>query len=379
MKRYSRGAEHGYFSDGITNDLITSLSKFSELFIIASHTAFAYKGRSIPEVGRELGVRYVVKGNVQRTGGRIRINVQLIEAASGRHLWAESYDRSARELFRVQEEIVQTIVGTLIARVDMSELRRVLHKEPNNLETYEVYLRGRAAWREWTPESNRLAQRHFRNTIELDPAFAPAHAYLSYTIVQAWLGGWESTPEILQQARAHASKAIALEPENFENHWSLAMAYLYGREFDAAMATFERAIGMNPNSAGLLIDMADALVFDGRAAEAIALVERAMRLNPICPDSYLWTLGIALYHSGEFEKSLAALKRIGNPPNLVRRHEAAVNVRLGQMEKARETAAAFLAQYPGYTVERERLWPYRDVNMLEAFIADLRSAGLPER
>ena len=376
----SRGADYAYFSDGITNDIITSLSKFSELFIIASHTAFTYKGKSIrlPEIGRKLGVRYVVKGSVQRTRERIRISVQLIEAANGRHLWAERYDRLAREVFQVQEEIIQTIVGTLIARLDMSEQRRVLNKEPNNLETYEVYLRGRAAWREWNAESNRRAQQHFRETIKLDRAFAPAYAYLSYTIIQAWLSGWESSPEILQTARDLASKAIVLEPENFENHWSLAMAYLYSREFDTAMATFERAISMNPNSAGLLIDMADALVFDGRAKEAIASVERAMRLNPICPNSHLWTLGIALYHSGEFEKSLAALKRIGNAPNLVRRHEAAVHVQLGEVEKARKIAADFLAQYPDYTVERERLWPYRDTNMLEAFIADLRSAGLPD-
>jgi adenylate cyclase len=376
-----RDPDYDYFSDGITNEITTSLSKFSELFVIASQTAFAYRAKpiKIPQIGRELGVRYVVGGSVQRTDQRIRINVQLIEAASGRHLWAERYDRSAQEIFHVQEEIAQTIVGTLITRLDMSEHRRVMHKQPNDLETYDVYLRGRAAWREWNRESNRRAQEYFRRTIDLDPGFAPAYAFLSYAVIQARLSGWDSSPEKLQYARDLAVKAITIEPDNFENHWSLAMAYLYGREFDLALATFERAASMNSNSAGLLIDMADALVFDGRAKEAIACVERAIKLNPIFPDSYSWTLGIALYHSGEFEKALSALNRIVTPPSLVRRHHAATLVRLGQIEAARRMAAEFLVQEPGYTLEREKLWPYRDASVLEAFMDDLRAAGLPEK
>jgi adenylate cyclase len=377
----NRGTDYGYFSDGITNDIITSLSKFSELFVIASHTAFTYKGKSIniPELGRELGVRYVVEGSVQRTRQRIRINAQLIETTTARHLWAERYDRPAREVFQLQDEIVETIVGTLITRLDMSEQRRILHKGPSDLETYDVYLHGRAAWREWSRESNQLAQQHFKKTIELDPAFAPAYAYLSYTVVQAWLSGWDASPTRLRQARDLARKAVALEPENFENHWCLAMAYLYGLEFDTAMATFERAVSMNPNSAGLLIDMADALVFDGRPEEALVSIKRAMRLNPVCPDAYLWTLGIALYHSGQFKESLAALQRITNAPGLVRRHKAANLVRLGELEKAREIASELLVDDPDYTLERERVWPYRHPNMLEGLIEDLRRAGLPEK
>jgi adenylate cyclase len=374
-----RSTKTDYFSDGITSDIITGLSKFSELLVIASHTAFSLRGKplSVPELGQQLGVRYLVEGTVQRTKEKIRISVQLVETASCRQLWAERYERPAPEIFKLQDEIVETIVGTLIARLDRSENRRILHKEPNDLETYDLYLKGRAAWREWTRQSNLLAQQHFRSTIELDPNFAPAYGHLSYTIVQAWLSGWDSSSEQLQHARELARKAVALEPENFENHWCLAFAQLFSREFDLAMATFDNALRMNPHSTGLLIDMADALVFVGRPEEAIAYLERAMRMNPISSDSLLWTLGIALYHAGQLQQSRAALEKIVNAPNLARRHLAAVYVRLGDIEKAKKIAEEFLLEDSEYTLEREKLWPYRNPAMLEAFVNDLHMAGLP--
>lgn len=374
-----RSTKTDYFSEGITNDIITGLSKFSELLVIASHTAFSLRGKphSVSELGQQFGVRYLVEGTVQRTRQKIRISVQLVETASCRQLWAERYERPAQEIFQLQDEIVETVVGTLIARLDRSENRRVLHKEPNDLETYDVYLQGRAAWRQWTRQSNLQAQQHFRSTIELDPNFAPAYGYLSYTIVQAWLSGWDPSAERLQHARELARKAVALEPENFENHWCLAFAQLYSREFDLAMATFENALRMNPHSTGLLIDMADALVFIGRPEESVAYIERAMRMNPISSDSLLWTLGIALYHAGQLQQSMAALEKMVNAPNLARRHLAAVYVRLGDIEKAKKTAREFLLEDSEYTLEREKLWPYRNPAMLEAFVKDLHMAGLP--
>ena len=347
--------------------------------VIASHTAFSLRGKplGVPELGQQLGVRYLVEGIVQRTKEKIRISVQLVETASCRQLWAERYERPAREIFQLQDEIVETIVGTLIARLDRSENRRILHKEPNDFETYDLYLKGRAAWREWTRESNLLAQQHFRSTIELDPNFAPAYGYLSYTLVQAWLSGWDSSSEQLRHARELARKAVALEPDNFENHWCLAFAQLYSRQFDLAMATFENALRMNPHSTGLLNDMADALVFIGKPEEAIAYIQRAMRMNPLSSDSLLWTLGIALYHAGRLDESMSALEKIVNPPNLARRHLAAVYVRLGAIEKAKKTAGEFLLEDSEYTLEREKLWPYRSPAMLEAFVQDLHMAGLP--
>jgi len=372
--------EDRYFADGITGDIIACLSRFSELFVIASHTSFTYRDRRIAaaELGRELNVRYALQGSIQRASDKIRVNVQLIETVNSRQLWAERYERPQQELFQLQDEIVETIVGTLVTRLNRSEHRRIQHTKPTDLQTYDWYLRGRAAWREWTAESNKIAQESFKKTIELDPAFAPAYAYLSYTFMQSWICGWDSSPESINQARNLGRKAVAIDPENFENHWCLAAACLYAGEYETAMLNFEKALRMNPHSPGLLVDMADALIFGGKPLDAIAHAERAMRMDPVTSDAHLWTLGIALYHAGDFERALTALQRMANPPNPAKRHLAAIYVRLGNLEKARETAAEFLREEPQYTLKRERIWPYQDRAMLEKFISDLRSAGLPE-
>ena len=375
----SGDANQGYFSDGLTNDVITDLSKFSELFVIASHTAFIYKAKSVDvqTIGRELGVGYVVEGSVRRSGERVRVNVQLTETASGRHLWAERYDRPTEDLFRVQDEIVQTIVGTLVTRVGISERMRALHKT-ENLKAYDFYLRGRAALQTWTSEANGQAQGFFARAMELDPFFALAYGGLSYTHIQAWLAGWERSPESLRRARELAQQAVVLGPSDADNQWSLGAAYIYSREFEKGMSAFERAIDLNPNNPDLLMDMADALVYVERPEDAVANVQRAMRLNPIHPDAYLWTFGIALYHCGRYEESVAALMRMSHPPNLARIQLAASYVRLDRIEEARRTAAEFLREDPTYTLERERVWPHKDAKVLEAFVADLRRAGLPD-
>jgi adenylate cyclase len=376
----SGDANQGYFSDGLTNDIITDLSKFSELFVIASHTAFSYKAKSVnvQTIGRELGVGYVVDGSVRRSGERVRVNVQLTESSSGRHLWAERYDRPAEDLFQVQDEIVQMIVGTLVARVSISERMRALHQKPENLRAYDFYLRGRAAFQAWAPDPNRQAQEFFSKAIELDPFFALAYGYLAYTYVQAWLGGWERSPATLRRARELAQQAVVLGPSDFDNQWSLGVAYIYSREFEKGMAAFERAVELCPNSPDLLADMADALVYVGRPEEAVANIQRAMRLNPIHPDSYLWSLGVALYHCGRYEEAVAALTRMNQMPNLVRRHIGANYVRLDRMEEARQMAAEFLRNDPDYRLEREAVWPYKNPKDLDDLIADLRRAGLPD-
>jgi adenylate cyclase len=369
-----------YLSDGITNDIIIDLSKFSGLFVIARHTVFTYKGKAIKieDVGRDLGVRYVVEGTVQRAGERVRIGVRLIDAGSGQHLWAERYDRPMHEFFRVQDEIIHAVVGTLVTRVNSSESQRVLGARPDDVETYDIYLRGRAAWHEWTRESNLLAREYFTKAIDLDPSFSLAYGYLAYTLTQAWIAGWVQSPEVLREAYEMAQKAVALGASESDNHWSLAAAYIYNREFDKGLAAFRRAIDLNPNNPDLLVDMADAFVYVGQVGDAIANVERAMRFNPIYPDNYLWTLGMALYHAGQCELAVVALNKMSNPANLARRHLAAAYVRLGNVAEARRVVAEFLKYDPTYTLDREKLWPYKDPVILESLLTDLRSAGLPE-
>jgi adenylate cyclase len=379
FENLSGDPERSYFSDGITNDIVTDLSKFSELLVLAGHNIASGRRRteSVQDVSRNLGVRYLVEGSVQSDADRIRINIQLVDGASGRTLWAERYDRPIAEIFGLQDEIVQTVVATLVARVHQSEHQRILRNKPNNLEAYDVYLRGRAAYAAWTRETNLQAQELFKQAIELDGAFALAHGYLSYALVQSWIGGWERSPRVLDEAREFAHKAVDLGPSEFDNHWSLAWAHLFSRDFDRAMAAYGRACELNPNSPNLLVDMAEALVYVGRVDEAIANVRRAMKLNPMYPDWYLWTLGVALYHANEHEQAVAALTQ-GSPNNLARRILAASYARLGRLAEARRTAAEFLKSNPGYTLDQESVWPYRDRKMLDQLLADLRLAGMAD-
>jgi adenylate cyclase len=370
--------QQGYFSDGITNDIITELSKFPQLVVIASHSAFTYKGRSVKvqEVGRDLGARYVLEGSVQRIDNRIRINAQLIEAATDKHLWAERYDRESGDLFAIQDEITLAIVSTLVARVDTSERQRAQRKPTESLQAYDHYRRGREVYFHWTRESNSRAREHFAKAIELDPNFARAYGYLSFTVLQSYMNGWTDRPEAaLQEAYALAQKALALDPNDYDNLWSLGAVCIYRREFDRGLAFYERALELNPNDANLLVEMAEKLIYAGRIGEALAKIERAKRLNPRYPDWYEWVLGMALYHDGRYPEALAALTRIGSPPNLSRLHLAATYVRLGRPDEAKSVVDEFRRREPA-GVALETLWPYRDPAVWRAFAEDLRSAGL---
>jgi adenylate cyclase len=369
-----------YFSDGITNDLITDLSRFPDLAVIASHSVFAYKGKpvTIETVARELGVRYVVEGSVQHAGDRVRINAQLIDTLTDRHLWSHRYNRDLQDLFAVQDEIAHSIAATVFRRLELLEREHALRKPTDSLEAYDHFLRGQAVWYGWTSESNAEARAHFRKAIELDPNFARAYGALSYTMVQAALEGWLDNPEAaLREARNLAQIAVARGPSDFENLEHLGFACLYCREFDRSLAYYEQALELNPNSADLLADMADMLAHLGRTAEAVAQINRAKRLNPICPDWYDWVLGIAAFHDGRYEDALAAFTRAGTQSTFMLREMVATYVRLGRLDEARALAREVLQRQPGYRLATESIRPFRDPKVLEAFIADLRRAGLP--
>jgi TolB-like protein/class 3 adenylate cyclase/tetratricopeptide (TPR) repeat protein len=373
--------EQGYFSDGITNDLITDLSKFSELAVIASHSVFTYKGKSarIEDVARELGVRYVVEGSVQRSGDTVRINVQLIEAASGVHLWSDRYKRPLVDLFTLCDEIIDRLVATLVARVEMSERERALRKPIESLEAYDHCLRGRELWWLWEEEANRVAQDHFRKAIELDPTFSLAYRSLSYVLIQSGCGGWAASPhQVLDEARELAERAVALIPADFENYAQLGFACLYSRDFDRSLGCYRRAVDLNPNSPDLLADMADALVHVGKTAEGVAMIQQAKQLNPLSSDWYDWVLGIAAFFDGRYEEALDALNRVGNSSSFLRCDLAATYVRLGRMDEARATVRDILQAQPNYRIGSVLLTPFKNPKVTQGFVADLKLAGIPE-
>lgn len=377
----SGDADQGYFSDGITNDLITDLSRFPDMGVIASHSVFTYKGKAveIEAVARELGVRYIVEGSVQRSGSTVRINAQLIDALENRHLWSERYERDLTDLFAIQDEIARGIAAVVVARVEISELDHALRKPTESLAAYDHYLRGKAVWYEWTPQANQQAQDHFRAAIGLDAKFARAHCALSYMLIQAALGGWTQAPaEAMQQAYALAERATNLDRMDFETHAQLGMASLYCRNFSRCIVSYEKALELNPNSSDVLAEMADALVHVGRTAEGVERIAQAKRLNPLCPDWYDWILGIAAFHDGRYEDALATLQSMHDRSNFLRSDLVAAYVRLGRMEEAKSVVAEMLKHQPDYRLSTERLRPFKDPKVLQRFITDLREAGLPD-
>ncbi|MGD8444274.1 MAG: adenylate/guanylate cyclase domain-containing protein [Desulfobacterales bacterium] len=370
-----------YFVDGITNDIITALSEFKFIFIIASTSSFAYKGKpvKVQEVSEELGVRYVLEGSVQRTGDRMRINAQLIDATTGKHLWAELYDREAKRLFDIQDEIVETIVATMAFEVDAVERERVARKGPENLDAYDYWLRGRDAWFRWTKEANSEAGSLYQKAIELDPSWARPYCYMPWVHVNDMQNGWSENPEkSLELALEWAQKCYALDPNDYKTHWTLGLVYLYLGNFDLALSEYERALALNSNDADFLAQMTEALTYLGRSEQAIAQLKKAMRMNPRHPSWYWELLGFAYYEVGQYKEALAALKHGNKPSFFDHRNLAAVYVRLGRLEEARAEVSKLLEKNPHYTLRSENNSPYKDENRRERLINDLRKAGMPE-
>jgi len=370
-----------YFVDGITNDIITALSEFSVIFVIASTSSFAYKGKpvKVQEVSEELGVRYVLEGSVQRTDDRMRINAQLIDATSGKHLWAERYDRDAQRLFDIQDEIVETIVATLAFEVDAVERERAMRKGPENLSAYDYFLQGRNVYFRYTKEANAEAASLFQKAMELDPNWAVPYGWMSWVHTTDSMHGWSENPEkSMELALKLAQRCYAMAPNGYKTHWLLGFVYLQLRDFDRAIAGYERALALNSNDADFLAQMASALTYLGRSEQAISQLKKAMRINPRHPSWYWTALGEAYYQVGQYKEALATLKQNNNPWFSTHRTLAAVYVRLDRLEEARAEVSKILEIYPDYTLKSENNLPYKDENRRERIINDLRKAGVPE-
>ena len=373
--------EQEYFADGLTNDIITDLSRMKDLFVIASNSSFTYKDKpvKVQQVAEELGVRYVLEGSIQRAGDTVRINAQLIDALSGRHLWADRYERNASDLFAVQAEIIETIVATLAYKVDTIERDRVLQKDTESLAAYELYRRSREALFIWTKEAMAEARVLSERAIALDPNYMQPYALMARILgVQARYGWVDDPDETRDLAIEMGRKAVALSPDDYYSHWELGGAYMSKGDFDRAIGEYERALALNPNDADLLSEMVELLVRVGRAEDAVVQVKSAMRINPHYPDWYLWNLGWAQYFAGRYAEALAALNQMSNTPYGVRRHLAVVLVRLGRIEEARKEIEAFVAEAPHYTLSTEMASPWQHRPYLDKLIGDLRTAGLPE-
>jgi adenylate cyclase len=373
--------EQEYFSDGLTNDLITDLSKFNNLFVIAANSTLTYKGKpvKVQQVAEDLGVRYVLEGSVQRTGDTIRINAQLIDALSGHHLWAERYDRKAEDLFAIQDEILKTIVGTLQVKVNNAEFERTLKRPTENLSAYDYYQRGFYYFLAWGKENMDQARRSFKKAIELDPDYARAYAMLALVEKNDWQYDFaEDTSDSLAHALNDARKSVAIDPDDYWNIWALGHVRMARGETDEAIAAYQQALALNPNDPGLLIDMVELLVSVGQADQAVTQAKTAMRYNPHSPDMYFWNLGWAQYMAGQPEDAIATVQRMANPPNGVRRTLAAALVEVGRIDEAREVIKEYMKNEPEQTVADIRKLKYRYRPYVDKYANDLLKAGLPE-
>lgn len=367
-----------FFCDGLVNDITTDLSRFPDLLVISANSAFAYKNkhRKIQEIAAALDVRYLLEGSVQRMAGRVRVNAQLIEGANGHHVWADRFERDQADLFALQDEIIQRVVGSLPGRLRDIEGQRAHRKDPVELNAYEAYLRGAYLYSVENEAALARCAEQFERATRLDPSFARAWGYLAYIAVQRWIAGW-ADESALQEAEQNARLAVSLDPMDYANHWDLAMVYLNTRRIDLALEEYGRAAHLNPNDADLLAEMADTQVFAGESETALNQLQEAMRRNPFHSDWYRWVMSWALFNLGRFKEAVTELDRMSRPPQHTELLRAALHAALGNQEVARKALANFMAYRPWSIAKERARITFRHARDEQRWLAALEAAGLP--
>jgi TolB-like protein/class 3 adenylate cyclase/Tfp pilus assembly protein PilF len=359
--------EQEYFSDGMTDDIITALSRLQGLFVIDRNSAFAYKGKPVKaqQVSRELGVHYVLEGSVRKEVNQVRITAQLVDATTDYEIWAERYDRPLQDIFALQDEIVRKIVTTLKLQLTLQEQGVLVRKTTDNLDAYDDLLRGMESLGSGTKDANMTARQMFERAVALDPQYASAYASIGLTYLIDWESQWNTDPKILGQANELAQKAVALDDSLPAAHDILGDIYLFKRQHDQAIAEAERAIALDPNRADGYVDLALILRFSGRAEEALESVNKAMRLNPHYPAYYLQVLGQAYCQVGRYEDAITAQKgALSRNPNLWVSHIclAACYSMAGRDEAARAQIKELLRLNPNFSFDRleKQIVPYKN-------------------
>jgi TolB-like protein/lipoprotein NlpI len=368
-----------YFSDGITEDIITELSRFRTLLVIARNSTFQYRDKSVDvrRIGAELGARYVVEGSVRKMGERIRITAQLIDATQGTHLWSERYDRNLEDLFDVQDEVTQTIVATVTGRLDDAEIKSATQRSTSSLPAYDCFMRGIAHFRRFGGDDNRLAREWLEKALAIDPNFAVAHALLGMVLLAE--GEYDSAPAAVKdRALELAMTAVRLDPREGRCHLCLGWAYRFMGKFDLAVSHMEQGLRLNPNDANGLAQFGGLLAIVGRAEEGLELMRRAMRLNPHHPDWYWAGMAMNLFLARRYEEALDASAKIGpNKRPWAIARDAACLAQLGRLEEARAVAAAVLRAKPDFRISAE-LPSYKREEDQRHVREALLKAGLPE-
>jgi adenylate cyclase len=389
FENLSGDSKQEYFADGVSEDIITELTRFSDLFVIARNSSFKYKGKAIDlrQVGRELGVRYVLEGSIRRGDHKVRISAQLVDSGTGAHRWAERYDRELRDVFTIQDEVARTIAAVLVAHVNKAEAERTLLKPPATWQAYDHYMRAAAAWvsfqSSWKLDHLLETQQHLADSLKIDPKYARAYSLLASTHRVAWLNPINEeylTLAALDQSIALARAAIELDPNLPEAYAELGYNIIRKRDFDGATVATERAIALNPNFADYRL--AQVFYSVGQLTKAIEIAKTQMRLDPFHPHFAPLIAGIAHYLLREHSEAQRWLREAtGRAPNHQYGHAflAAAYAQLGRLEDARAEAAEVLRVNPKYTIGTQmRVAILKRSEDSDHLIDGLRKAGLPE-
>jgi len=368
--------EQETFADGLTEDLITDLSRSGAILVTARNSCFAYKGKAIDvrRIAGELGVRYVLEGSARRASQRVRINVQLIDAVTGNHLWAERYDRSLDDVFSVQDEVTAKIVEALAGRL----VQRRPRTRPKSMEAWDCCVIARRL-NEQSPLAAREARVLLERALEIDPDYAEAHRWLAMNLSNGWLYWGEPIEPTRRLSLEHASRAVQLDPNDSGCHWVHATILCFERKFGEAEQEFAKALELDPEDADCWAAKSDISVLSGHPQRGLEEAERAFLLNPISLVWYHILKGQALYALGRYDEAVQTLRQDTTYRLISRRYLAASLAQLGRMDEARREAKLFMATNPEFRISHwASTQPYQDKALLEKIVDGYRKAGLPE-
>ena len=380
-----------YFSDGITEDIITELSRFHEFTVIARNSSFRYKGLSpkIEDVGRELGVKYVVEGSVRKIGNRVRVTAQLIDSTSAAHIWAERYDRGLDDIFAIQDEVTEAVVARIAEGIKGARALHARSRPSHSATAYDLVLQARPYRTAYTAAASKIAARLLRQAIELDPNFALAHASLAFVRAGEFEEGWTGDPDAaLAEALAAAKRAVALDDSDGYAHASLAYVLLKFGEFDHAEHEIGVALSLNPNHVNIIMTSGWVSIVNCNPERAIEMIKRARRLNPFMGGWELWTLGQAYLDAKRYQDALDSFAKVTDPPTDMFLERAICHAYLGQEDDARgnlrkylERAREELSSFPGEDPVAWRAFflryhTRRRREVTDHFIEGARKAGL---
>lgn len=373
--------EQEFFADGLTEDIITELSRFHDLLVISRNSSFVYKGKAVKvqEVAKEFAVDYVLEGSVRKAGDRIRVTVQLIDAEADRHVWAERYDRELADIFAIQDEMTRAIVATLPGRVEAAAHDRVKRKPTDNMAAYECVLAAKVLHHRSTREDNAEAQRLLERAIALDPNYAHAHAWRACVLGQTWVYSWCADRDAtFEQLAVELEIALKLDDNDSDVHRILAALNLNREDHDKAAYHQERALALNPNYDLVVVQQGELLTWLGRPEEGIDWIKKAMRLNPYHPERFWSHLGRACYCAEKYAEAAEAFSRITRPDHTHHAFLAATFAQMGNAVAAAAHAAEVLKREPNFSAATYLTTQHykREVDR-ERHAAGLLKAGLP--